>query len=361
MDGTIADFERVLSEAPPSLFREKEKTIFEVGGAAYYENPASDMLAFFLDPSKPHGFNALFLRAFWAHMKLKDAPDLDRTRVLNVQREPPTETLKRPDIIVEGTNWVLLIENKIRHMQNNPFDEYEAHASKAYSGKTPYYAILSPSGRSVRPKTWEGVSYRNYLCELKASLGTTLLNRSFSKWDVFARELILHLENQATEQEMEPNERKFAEKNYAHLVKMAALPDKYVNQVAEEGKQQLNTKVGDCSDFESIQKDWGGYAALEFRSDKWVSNPNGPAVFIHFWNASVQGMTVGIWLPDAAVTSHIEEQLNKVASFDSDGSGNGCKSWSTGRQDTVAQALSALVDLANLVGLPNNSRVDEAN
>lgn len=152
----LQQLEKTVRDAPASLFREREPTVFEVGGASYYENPASDMLAFFMNPARPHGLGTLFLLGLC--QCFDPAPDIQPRSVLRVLREQTTESGKRPDIIIEGTTWVIFIENKIRHVQNNPFEDYEVYAATQFAGKKAYFIILSPGGRSQRPTRWKGVS-----------------------------------------------------------------------------------------------------------------------------------------------------------------------------------------------------------
>src|ERR1039457_4692677 len=118
------ELEDFLNEIGKHVPPPKERTLFSLGGKGYYENPASDLLAFFLKPDAEHGFKDLFLKAFLECMKGGYA-DLG-TAGATVRREDVTEEGNRPDLVVQGQDWVLLIENKIYHAQVNPFETYEA-------------------------------------------------------------------------------------------------------------------------------------------------------------------------------------------------------------------------------------------
>ena len=48
-----------MRELVAHLLRRHVDTILNVGGRGYYENPMSDLLAFFLDPSACHGLGDL--------------------------------------------------------------------------------------------------------------------------------------------------------------------------------------------------------------------------------------------------------------------------------------------------------------
>ena len=50
-------------------------SIFALGGRGYYENPTTDLLAFFLDPAQIHGFGDCFLRALLSCVCQEPFPD----------------------------------------------------------------------------------------------------------------------------------------------------------------------------------------------------------------------------------------------------------------------------------------------
>jgi hypothetical protein len=43
----------------------KEKNLFSLGGRGHYENPITDLLKFFFDPSEEHNFQDLFLSSLF--------------------------------------------------------------------------------------------------------------------------------------------------------------------------------------------------------------------------------------------------------------------------------------------------------
>ena len=108
-----ADIEKLLVEVKAFIQPVKERTLFSLGGRGYYENPASDLLAFFLRPEAEHGFGSLFLQAFLDCMQVSSR-DLSFTGV-TVSRETQTKEGNRIDLVIQGPDWVLLIENKVYH------------------------------------------------------------------------------------------------------------------------------------------------------------------------------------------------------------------------------------------------------
>jgi len=124
---------------------------------------------------------------------------------VTVSREERTEEGKRIDIVVQSPDWVLLIENKINHIQNNPFEFYKKFGRSLPGGKKRLMmGILSPKGESV-PKGWKPVSYQDYCAALRRRLVKEFFDHAYSKWVVFAREFILHFENELYQPIMNDN------------------------------------------------------------------------------------------------------------------------------------------------------------
>ena len=59
-----AELESFLNEVKSHITPAREMTLFALGGRSYYENPASDLLKFFLKPDAEHGLKDLFLSTF---------------------------------------------------------------------------------------------------------------------------------------------------------------------------------------------------------------------------------------------------------------------------------------------------------
>jgi hypothetical protein len=189
---TLTELAQFLDKAEAFIRPKREETLLSVMGMGHYENPLSDLLAFFLKPQAEHGLGLLFLRSFLSCINT----DLQITEAagISVHREAQTQDAKRPDFILQGSTWLLMIEHKVWHGQNNPFASYEALAS-TLSGdhKQVLYAVLSPHGGSVR-KDWQPVSYPQFTAALRTALNQHLLQNSPTKWTLLAEELLLHIE-----------------------------------------------------------------------------------------------------------------------------------------------------------------------
>lgn len=114
----INQFNELLDEFE-SLPLSQDATLLEIAGYPHYESVSSNLLRFFLDPDKPHGFSDLCLKALLS-VKFNYEPLSD----VNIELEVVTPTEKRIDLVIESNTQLIGIENKIRAQPNNPFDDY---------------------------------------------------------------------------------------------------------------------------------------------------------------------------------------------------------------------------------------------
>ncbi len=237
------ELEKLLKEIGNYIRQTKERTLFSLGGRGHYENPVSDLLAFFMDPAAEHGLGTVFLSAFLECLPEYEFRNLPLGRVW-ITREEGTEDRKRIDLVLRGTGWMMLIENKIYHWQANPFLEYKAHFTKLNGGAPPYMVVLSPEG-NAKENDWLGVAYQDY-CE-KLTEGMVMLERSLSgsKWLVFANELILHLENELYTAPMEKKAIEFLEANWEEVTRVQKLASDYRTFLHQELKAQLIENLDD--------------------------------------------------------------------------------------------------------------------
>ena len=186
---------------PPT--ERREKTFFSIGGRGYYENPTSDVLAFFLNSEEEHGLGDLVVNALFDAL-LDKADESQKTEIRDVQdravvSQPGREVShdgKRIDLLLEGGNWVMVIENKIFHYQKNPFDVYESYVKDVYGPeekKHRIFVVLSPSG-AAGDKDWHGLSYSTLVWHVKAALSDAMMRQPLNKWLILLREFILNLE-----------------------------------------------------------------------------------------------------------------------------------------------------------------------
>jgi hypothetical protein len=105
-------------------------------------------------------------------------------------------------------------------------DDYERHFKELNQGALPILSILSPSGQSPAKK-WKGVSYKDFCKRLDHHLQSLQKSNVISKWMIFAREWILHMENELYTKPMEENAIEFVEKHWKQLKEAQQLAEDY--------------------------------------------------------------------------------------------------------------------------------------
>ena len=183
-----------------------------------------------------------------------------------VEREIKTQKGNRIDLQILGGDWCLIVENKIWHIQNNPFDDYETHAKRI--SKLPYFAILSPDGKSCQSSRWKGISYAKYCMALRQHFGKTLFDTPHSKWHLFAREFILHIENELYNPTMNTDQADFVEQHEEQIQAVKKLDSEYRLFLQALLKQTLDEKIPEHT-FWTKDENW----AIRCYSNKW-GQPN---------------------------------------------------------------------------------------
>jgi hypothetical protein len=119
----------------------RRKTLLEIAKRTDSELIHSNILAFFLDPREEHGLGDLFLASL---LKASRSPLNNETlKQVEVFTEDPTNTKKRIDIVVQGSTFLIGIENKIRARVTNPLVEYGNRLEeRAFRGKIRKQNIL---------------------------------------------------------------------------------------------------------------------------------------------------------------------------------------------------------------------------
>ena len=87
-------------------------------------------------------------------------------------------------------------------------------------------SILSPQGTSV-PDKWNPVSYQDFCKALRRGLIEVMFDHAHSKWMVFAREFILHFENELYQPTMNDKEANFVEKHAVQIEEAVLLKFNY--------------------------------------------------------------------------------------------------------------------------------------
>lgn len=239
-----------------------EPTLFEITGYPHLENVSSNVLAFFLKPENPHGFQDAMLRALLAAI---DHPPEETTQ-FNVYREESTLLNKRMDIIIETDNLVIGIEAKIYSGLDNDLRIYWSHLHAIAQGRKVLGIVMS---LRLIPGPWDKdfhyITYEEVLSHLDMPLITS---RAPSKYQVFLAEYIRTIRNLARGTTMEPERVAFLRQYQSELNALFA----EVAALRKDMRDRLNALA------EALQ--------LERRSSRvkkgaWA-DPNSPMEFLTY-------------------------------------------------------------------------------
>lgn len=268
----------LIKEARMHAFPPKEMTFFSVDGIiGRYENPTSDLLRFFMCPAGGHELGTLFLHSLFACLHI-DCGKLSFEGV-QVRTRLKTDDRKFPDLLILGLEWVLVIENKIRAQNENPLPSYEQYARDHFSNRQRHFAILSPDGRTApNHPEWKAVSYEGYCQALKSELAKLCFARPISKWQIFAREFILHLENTLYNpaMTMTQEQKDFVELNLREIGDLKKLSECYTEDILHQLSERLKsalpaTQLGKFYDQHGRHEVYGSKGILRFQL--WFQTP----------------------------------------------------------------------------------------
>lgn len=168
------------------LWRKTHFNLFTTLGYQRLEDAHSNIIAWMLNPEESHGLGDAFLRDFVRRVFDKELP---KYFPVNVKRESQDGD-DRPDIVVEGNNWWLIIENKIDSTeQKNQTKRYaDRWRNRGTIGENVFLAFLSPSGWLPESLDFKPVSYqtiRELLEKQKFKGDSNFLIRHFKEHILF--------------------------------------------------------------------------------------------------------------------------------------------------------------------------------
>lgn len=165
-------------------------TFFEITQYPHFENVASNVLAFFLDPDGEHGLGTLFIDALLAPLKL------EQLSFQSIEREAGTKNGKRLDLIIDCEEHVIGIENKIYAATYNPFNEYAAHLKERTEGRqaTLILLCLNEPPPGTLPKDVPVVTYEQLMRRVRQGLGLHAGDAP-GQYLTFALEFVKTMEN----------------------------------------------------------------------------------------------------------------------------------------------------------------------
>ena len=137
--------------------KKQRKSFIEIMKLRFREDVSSRTLAFFLDTMEEHDLDDLvlnaLLKASGRHLDYQVNSQKVTTEVIT--------NIGRIDIMVETSEFIVVIENKINHhAENNPFDDYIAYAKiKNTQNKELIFILLGMKKPKIMPKSFEFISH----------------------------------------------------------------------------------------------------------------------------------------------------------------------------------------------------------
>lgn len=209
---------------------ERETTFFDIGSRGHFENPMTEVLSFFCDPSEVHEMHDLVVSCIVNLIRqTPNYTNLHHAEVHNKpQREVTTQNNKRIDLLLSSEEWIIAIESKVNHQQINPFEEYEMHVDNLISSnaassigseltdetsKQAVFVILSPDGKvddNNQHKRWCGISFKQLVNEVKKGLQQHFFEAPFNKWSLILKDFLLHLESLVNDSQLNKAQEEFA-------------------------------------------------------------------------------------------------------------------------------------------------------
>lgn len=122
-------YQKLLEAAKKYKTLPREKTFFDTAIRNHYENPTTELIEFFLNANESHELGDLFWKGFCdAVQKQSPLLEMGLGNIENLERECVTQQGNRIDLLVETDSHLIVIEAKIYHQQNNPFNDYIEYA-----------------------------------------------------------------------------------------------------------------------------------------------------------------------------------------------------------------------------------------
>ena len=160
-------------------FDKRPISFFEQIGFQYNEGFYSNFIYFFLNPHEEHGFRDLFLKSLVIAYS-ENVSYLDEDIIcseVGIDTEVPTKSGNFIDLVVETNNYVIVIENKIKHKDINPFDDYVNNFAEV-NNKNKIFVLLSvtPIKSKESHNKFRNLTYLSWIKIIKANYAQYIEN-----------------------------------------------------------------------------------------------------------------------------------------------------------------------------------------
>lgn len=266
----------------------KELTLFDVGARGHFENPTTELLSFFLDSNleKDHALGDCFYKGLQDVLKNKGI-STGLGGLQSVETEVSTAKGSRIDLLLETSEALIIVECKIYHEQNNPFNDYTNYGMQRIENskkddeakKELVQLVLCLDGRTddvIKNNGWHGISYQELVKDIEPHLSKALLANPYNKWGLFAREFLLHLKELDNMGEISQDEIEFLTRNINDYFKLSDyLYKDIIPKIAEKIKIELDNNLHEFHCQTKIDK-WNYYEPyIRFYNQKWNNSSSG--------------------------------------------------------------------------------------
>ena len=290
----------------------KEATIFDTALKSHFENPITELIAFFINPNESHGLGDSFYNGFISSLNaLDELRDFEFGQFNAISTQETTTSGKRIDLWVETDTALIIVELKVNHIQNNPFKDYARWGNnklKQINKETERLSkgekklvtlVLSLYGESEE-EGWYAFSYNHLTEYIRGELAIQLLNSPLNKWGVFARDFLLHLDSFI--EHWEPNMKRlnFVVDNMQKISALIELREQAYGDITDH----INTAIQKAiQDYEPYNKTsiWEGTPAIRFGNNQWND-----------WSETVLNLQIDRNPMSCTLTMFVDNQTEQV-------------------------------------------------
>lgn len=254
-------------------------TFLEAAGYPNYENVASNLLRFFLDPNEGHGLADLFLGA------LIEPLGFEGVSVRAVEREVRTLHGKFIDVLIEGGEHLIGVENKIFAAPYNPFDEYIKHLQRHAQGREVAMLLLCLHEPQPAPAGVTVVTYEQFMGRVRRDLGRVATEVP-AQYLTFALDFVRTMENRKKGERMNPAVTELLKKRGDDILELLGAVEAFRGENRAKGNE-LRARVEELVAPEVRKmlrtRYWPVPSGLDGASVHDIDFPSGEEVTVDAW------------------------------------------------------------------------------
>ena len=242
----------------------RKETFMSISGYPHYENVVSNILKFFFEDNE-HGMKNLWVRSLLETVPCFANVDFQNIAIEEVVREYTTNNQKRIDLVIVCDEYIVSVENKIRHCLANDLNEYAATITRLNAeyggGKIEVNIVLSLNevcldafGANIQNLC--NITYDMFFGKIKENIGSYLLEADNS-WLMKMQDFIYTIEGL--------KEGSFMDKNFAKFVYEKREDIENIFDAINNYRQNLKNAV---RDLENVLRTDARYTDYEKNNSK---------------------------------------------------------------------------------------------